>query len=108
MAHALALDAREPVGDDLTALTVTDILFAPAVVEEFEEDVADRATVTELRTADEAPSERAARLRARRSAVVDVRHAAVPDPAAATRWNRGFCMRCVMRSANAGIHAPSS
>ena len=85
MAHALALDARESVADNATELTVTDTLFVPAMVEEFEEDDADQATVTELRPPDEAPSERAARLRARRSAVVDVRRSQelVPDPAAA-------------------------
>ena len=88
MAHALALDAHEAVSDDATALTVTDILFAPAVVEEFEEDVSEQATVTELRPSDEGPTERAARLRSRRSAVVDVRQADVPDPASADLGSR--------------------
>jgi hypothetical protein len=88
MAHALALDDRESVGDDVTALTVTDMLFVSAVVEEYEEDVADQATVTELRPADEAPIERAARLRARRAAVVDVRLSDVPDPASADLGSR--------------------
>ena len=88
MAHALALDAPEADRDDVTALTVTDMLFAPAMVDELEEDVSAQATVTELRPGDEAPAERAARLRARRSAVVDVRQADVPDPAAADLASR--------------------
>lgn len=85
MAPALALHTRETAEDSATECTVTDMLFAPLEVDvvEFEEDTADQATITELRPHDEEPSERAARLRSRRSAVVDVRRVEVPDPSAA-------------------------
>jgi hypothetical protein len=85
MAPALALHTRESAEDNATECTVTDMVFAPMAVSvvEFEEQVDDQATVTELRSPDDNPRERAARLRARRSAVVDVRQVEVPDPSAA-------------------------